>query len=202
MPIIPSAITGFTMAKAFSKGIVGSDMRKVASAVASASTQYIIAASNVISTNVVLGPGSGVSTGKLIGLIPSVMSNLMFVRGVPLGIAGRDAKKLFDSISFGVVMGLQTAISQGSVIGGGPGTGVGNIVGLIPSALQALIRPFLAGKLVVGSYSGKMASAIAFGITTHVMTAGKIIYTDVGAVAPPPVGPVPIPAAPGYGRIL
>jgi hypothetical protein len=97
---------------------------------------------------------------------------------------------------------LSSAIGQGSVIGGGPGAGQGMIVNLVPSSLQALIIPQLVGVMLIGEKTQQMIDAIAFGVCMHIMTDGRVVTTCIGAVAPPPVGPVPIPAAPGPGRLV
>ena len=173
------------------------------SAISSAVCSYFTVAPIVVSTNIVTGPGAGTYTGKVVGLLPSAMSSLMMLKLTSAGLLGRDVKKLFDAVSFGVCNTLlTTAIAQGTVIGGGPGAGQGKITGLIPSALQNLLHVNLAGKLLSGSKSMALSSAMAFGICTHIMTTGVVITVCMGAFAPPPAGPVVIPAAPGPGRLF
>jgi len=155
----------------------------------------------VNSVNIVLGPGAGTQTGNIVGLTPSLMSLMMLGKAASQGVAGKDLKKIFDSISFGVVTCMNTVIVQGTVIGGGPGSGTGKIVGLVPSGLMGLIMAQESFRLIAGKDLIKIASAIAFGICTHIMTVGTVVLTDIGAAAPPPAGPVPIPGAPGIGRI-
>jgi len=200
MPLVPSTITGSTMSKAASKGLTGSKLRDIVSAVASATSSYLMGTSVVQSMNIVIGPGAGTQTGKVIGLIPSAMSSIMVLKAVASGLTGKDSKNLFDSISFGVVQAMNSVIVQGAVIGGAPGTGTGKIIGLVPSALQGLIMVQLRGKLMFGSKTLLLVAAIANGICNHIMSTGTVQLIDVGAFAPPPVGPIPIPAAPGTGR--
>jgi len=203
MPFIPAAMTGLMMAKAVSKSLAGSKLMPQISAVSSAVCTYFSAAPIVITTNIVTGPGAGTYTGRIIGVIPSAMSALMMLKATSLGLVGRDVKKLFDAISFGVCQSLMTTVMvQGTVIGGGPGAGNGKIINLIPSALQLLIVAKLTSKGLVGSKTMPLASAMAFGICTHVMTTGTVVTTCIGAFTPPPVGPIPIPAAPGPGRLI
>ena len=202
MPIVPSVISTSATTRALSKGIFGKDMNRIASAVASASVQYILATAFVTSVNNVVGPGAGISTGRLINLSPKAMSGLMNTKALTKLMAGRDIRKFFDAISFGVVTGLRTAISQGAVIGGAPGTGIGNIVGLVSSGLQGLIVVNFLSKLMAGRDASRLASAIAFGITFHLTSTVKVSLTNIGAFAPPPAGPVPIPTAPGTGKLI
>jgi hypothetical protein len=131
------------------------------------------------------------------------MSSLMMIKAASSGVRGRDIKKLFDAVSFGVCNTLlTTAFAQGVVIGGGVGAGQGKIINMVPSALQSLISVNLASKLLTGSKTMALSGALAFGICTHVMTLGVVITSCIGAFAPPPAGPVPIPAAPGPGRLI
>jgi hypothetical protein len=54
----------------------------------------------------------------------------------------------------------------------------------------------------MGSKTDDVMSVIAFGICLHIMISGTIKTVCMGAFAPPPVGPVVIPAAPGPGRLI
>jgi len=203
MPFIPSAMTSLMMMKATSQSVFGAKLLPEISAVSSAVCMYLSTAPIVTSTNIVVGPGAGTYTGKVVGVIPSAMTGLMMLKAASMGIVGRDTKKLFDAVSFGVCQTLlTTALVQGTVIGGGPGGGFGKIINLIPSSLQPLIVANMASKGLVGSKMVMLASAIAFGICTHVMTTGTVVTTCIGAFTPPPVGPIPIPAAPGPGRLI
>ena len=140
MPFVPQVMTGYMMAKAASRIMGGSKLYPEFSALSSAICSYLSIAPVVVSTNIVTGPGAGTYTGRIVGVIPSIMSNLMFLKMSSRGLIGRDSRKLFDAVSFGVcqVM-LTTVFAQGVVIGGGPGTGQGKIVGLVPSILQGII---------------------------------------------------------------
>lgn len=203
MPFIPTVMTSLMMAKAASKLMGGSKLLPEVSAISSAVCSYLAIAPIVISTNVVVGPGAGTYTGKLVGVIPSVMSGLMTLKAASKGIMGRDTKKLFDVVSFAVCQSLlTTAFAQGAVIGGGPGVGMGKITNLVPSILQNIIFINMSGRLLGGSKARDIAGAMAFGICMHIQTTGTVITTCVGAFAPPPVGPIPIPVAPGPGRLI
>jgi len=202
MPLVPSTMKSLIIVKASSLTIAGDKLSYFVSAISGATCQYILSASIVNSTNIALGPGSGTQTGKVVGLVPSGMSVLMVVRATAAGLAGRDTKKLFDSISFGVVNAMKSVLLQGTLIGAGPGTGTGKISGLVPSALQNLIYAQSVFRLISGDKLKTLLSAISFGICNHIMTTGTVTVTDIGVAASPPVGPITIPAAPGIGRLV
>jgi len=187
-------------AKAASQLMSGSKLPAVVSAISTATCQYVIAASTINSVNIAVGPGSGTQIGKIIGLSTRGMSSMMLLRGATLGLIGRDAKKFFDAVSFGVVTSMNAVVMQGVIIGAGPGTGTGKIIGLLPTALLNIIYANAIFRLIAGSQMRRIMSAVSFGICTHITTFGTVTITDIGAFTPPPVGPVPIPAAPGIGR--
>lgn len=203
MPFVPSTMTGLILSKAAFSKMAGQKLMPIITAVSSATCSYIPTSAVVLTTNVVLGPGAGTYTGKVVGCIPSLMSSLMMTKAAMGGLTGKDMKKLFDAISFGVCQVMLTlAMAQGTVIGGGPGAGQGKITNLIPSVLQQLIIVNMGGKKLFGAKTVILAGAIAFGICNHIMTTGTVITSCIGTFTPPPFGPVPIPAAPGPGRLI
>lgn len=202
MPLISTAMQGLTQAKAASQTLAGSKFPSLASAIASATCTYILASSVVNSTNVVMGPGAGTQVGRIVGVNPTMMSSLMVAKAAASGLAGKDISKLCQAVAFGVCNSLNTVVAQGSVIGGGPGSGVGKILGLVPNVLQGIILAQAGGKALAGSKISALAGAMAFGICTHIMTMAIVNMTDIGAAAPPPAGPVPVPTAPGIGRLV
>lgn len=200
MPLFPPVMSGLIQAKAGLQLMAGSKMSSLVSAISSATCQYLPLVAIVNSTNNVLGPGTGSQFGRISGLSPTLMTTAMTLKAASQGIYGRDLYKFCSAVSFGVVNSLNTVIVQGVVIGGGPGVGIGKVVGLVPSALSMLIMAQEAFRLMGGSKLSNIISSVAFGICTHIMTVGIVNLTDVGVAAPPPVGPIPIPAAPGIGR--
>jgi len=189
-------------AKAASSLIAGTQLPSLISAISSASCQYILATGTVTSTNIALGPGAGTQTGTIVGLVPTGMTALMLSRAALLGMAGKDITRLFESVSFGVVTGMSTVILQGVLIGAGPGTGTGKIMGLVPTGLQALILSQSLFRLISGTQIASLVSCIAFGICTHIMSFGTVLVTNIGVAAGPPAGPVLLPAVPGIGRLV
>ena len=187
--------------KATSDLMAGNKLPDVISAISFATCQYITASSVVNSTNIVLGPGAGTQTGVIVGLVPQAMSSMMLLQATSLGLSGKNLPMLFDAVSFGVVTTVMACPVQGVVIGGGPGVGTGTIIGLIPTALQLLILNQAIFRLLSGSRIRDIISAISFGICNHIMTSGVVTLTDIGVFTPPPVGPIPIPAAPGIGSL-
>lgn len=202
MPLIPSAIKGLTLLKASSKLMSGSKLPHLVSAVSSATSVYVLSVSTINSTNIALGPGSGTQTGRITALSPTGMSLLMMGVAAAQGLAGRDIRALFDSVSFGVVNSLKATLLQGTIIGAGPGTGTGKIIGLAPAGLKAQILGQSYFRLVSGDKLKALVTAMSFGICNHIMSAGTVVVTNIGVAASPPVGPVTIPAAPGIGKLV
>jgi hypothetical protein len=189
--------------KASSLGLAGTKLPFEFQAISSAVCSYLPTSAVVNSVNIVLGPGTGTWTGKVVGCVPDAMSSMMLLKASAAMTVGTGTKKFFDSVSFGVCQTiLTTVMAQGTVIGGGPGSGTGKILGLIPAALESLIVAQLGGDVMVGSKTSPVIAAIAFGICNHIMTAGTIPTICVGVFAPPPAGPIPIPGAPGPGTLV
>ena len=201
MPLISSVMQGLIVAKAASSMMAGSKMTSFVGAISKASCQYILLSAVVNSTNFATGPGSGTQIGRVVGLIPTAMSTLIQMRAAIYGIVGKDSGKLFQAVSFGVCTAMNSVVMNGIIIGAGPGTGIGKISGLVPTALSNFIYAQEIFRGIVGKNMRQTVSAIAFGVCTHIMTAGTVTITNIGVFAPPPVGPIPIPAAPGIGRL-
>lgn len=192
MPLFSPVMSTAMILKGSSQLLGGAKFPDIVSAMSKATCSYLMSSATVLSTNYVVGPGSGMFTGKIVGLSGSLMSNMMVLSAASKGLGGRDIKKLMDSVAFGVVSSVNLVMVQGTVIGGGPGTGIGKIIGLVPSVLQVLILANLAGKILIGSQSHRLISAISTGICTHIMSTGTVTSTCVGVFTPPPVGPVPV----------
>jgi hypothetical protein len=202
MPVVPKVMSKLMAVKAASTLMSGSKLPAIEAAISSAVCQYILSSAVVNSTNVAIGPGSGTQTGKIIGLIPTFMSKMMLLKAFSLGLTGKDLGKLLNAVSFGIVNGLKTAVLQGVIIGAGPGTGIGRITGLTPFVLQKLILAQEAFRAIAGSKSRDLASCVAFGACTYIKTFGIVVVTNIGVTSPPPVGPIPFPAAPGFGKLI
>jgi hypothetical protein len=202
MPLIPPVMQGMIIAKAASQMIAGSKLPSLVNAICMGTCQYVLSVGTVQSTNVALGPGAGTQIGTIQGLVPSTMCNLMTMRATVAGLTGCDIAKLYSSVSFGVVMALKAVIVQGSIIGAGPGSGQGKILGLVPNALSGIIMGFEAAQVLSGQKLPAIISAAAFGICMHITINGIVQLTDIGAAAGPPAGPITVPVAPGIGRLM
>ena len=202
MPLIPTFMSTQMRLKGTSKLLTGDKYRPFVSATSTAVSTYVPAASIVTSINNVTGPGAGTFTGRVKGLSASPMSSLMMTKATLFLLTGRDIKKLFDAVSYGVVQASKSLVAHGAVVGGGPGRGNGKILGLVPTAMEPIIIANLAGKVLVGSKIRKLVSCIAFGVCNHILTSGRVSTTCIGAAAGPPAGPVQIPAAPGTGKLV
>jgi len=201
MPYSPSAIKSFIQLKASSKLMSGSKLPDMVAAISGAASQYILSVSTVNSTNIALGPGAGTQTGRITALVPTAMSSLMMLKSASLGLSGKDIKKFYDAVSFGIVNATKSIVMQGTIIGAGPGTGTGKIAGLVPKGLETLIWAQSTFRLLSGSKLRSMISCVAFGVCNHIMSTAVVTITNIGVAASPPIGPILIPAAPGIGRL-
>ena len=200
MPLVPTSITSLTQAKAASLLLSGDKLLSLVSAISNATAAYVMSVGMSNPTCTVVGPGAGTFTGQILGLTPQGMSAQMMLLAAPQGLAGRDIKKLFDSISFGVVQAMKTIIVVGTVIGGGPGIGQGKVLGVVAKGLEAQILAMEAVKLIGGAKLQPLISCIAGGICNHITQMAIVNAVCVGAFAGPPAGPVTIPAAPATGK--
>jgi hypothetical protein len=202
MPLSPSAITGTAMAKASSLVLSGRDLQKLVNAVAQGTAAHVMSVGMSNPTCIVMGPGAGTFVGTIAGMTPQGMSGLMKLKATTQTLTGRDIGKIFDSISFGVVQAMKAVTVQGAVIGGGPGTGTGKIVGPVAKTLETQIMGMEAVKALGGEKLRPIVACVAFGICKHILQAATVSATCVGAFAGPPAGPVTIPAAPATGKLV
>lgn len=202
MPLVPTNMSATMNGKGASLKITGTKFSSFSSAISKSASTYILSSAIVNSTNIVLGPGAGTYTGQLTGIVPTIMANLMRLKASSLGLSGRDLGKLFNAVATGVVSALPSVLAQGSVIGGGPGTGTGRVTALVPTVLTTQIIAIMSAHGIVGKNIKDIASAMATGICNHIMQNGTVITTCIGAAAPPPTGPVTIPGAPGPGKLI
>ena len=88
-----------------------------------------------------------------------------------------------------VVVGVATT---GIAAGVGIGSGSGKVLGLNPSLLKSSMISFMTAKGLVGADTTRLASGISNGICLYLNTAATIpVAVSVGAVIPPPAGPIP-----------
>ena len=203
MPYIVPSMTGLVSVKGSSVLLTGQKFIPFVNATSRALCQYLTMVPISNSTNMVLGPGAGTFTGRIVGCSSMLMSNLMMTGASIKMLRGKDMKRFFDAVSFGVCTTLlTTGMVQGSVVGGGPGVGRGKILNMQPIVMQGLIITNLIGNTFVGSKIKELAYAIAFGCCMHIMTTATVINTCIGTFTPPPIGPIMIPTAPGIGRLI
>lgn len=202
MPIVKTVMQNSMKLKASSYKIAGSKLNDILAAVSAATCQYILSASMINSTNVALGPGSGTQTGIIQNLVAKNMSSLMALKANSTQLSGKELRHLCDSVAFGVVTAMKSAMLQGTIIGAGPGTGNGKVSGLVPKALENLIYQQQLFRVISGRDIRKLISAFSVGICNHIMSSGSVLVTNIGVAASPPAGPVSIPMAPGMGKFV
>ena len=199
MPIQPSSgMSNLILTRAAGFLLGGQKMKPIVDSISSACVQYFLASFRANTVNNVLGPGSGTSVGTVTGIFPTGMASQIKRMAEFLRVGGGShSDRFFNAVSFGVVQALNTATMNGIVIGGGPGSGYGKVFGLSGSALKPLILNRLSFKVGRGSKADLIFTAVSSGICNYLNSSASINNVCIGTFSPPPVGPVPIPSAPG-----
>jgi hypothetical protein len=140
--------------------------------------------------------GAGVSTGKIIGPNPGVLTPLLIGQMAAGGFLGVAAVPMATAIS----LAFCTWFLAGNLVitvnaGVGVGVATGIVSGLQPSAMQTMLLGTLAGSGMLGVQIPQLAQAVANSIVPHLLTMG--IY-----IAPITGSPSIIPGAgSGFGKI-
>lgn len=186
-------------------GFTGRDLRKLCTALGSAVYNHILLPNLVTATvNGTAGPVGTIIHVAVVGIVPTVMSNLMKVKAAQVGFKGRDMGKLFTGVSNGVFSSLSAMQLQGTVAGCAVGAGTGRFIGINARAMGALIKGHEILKDIKGRDIVKLADVFSFGIVTQLKQSATFTVTVAGAVAPvPPAGPVAVVSIPSvFSKII
>lgn len=194
MPISGSLISSAIQSQFLLRNISGRNAIDIAGAVGSSLAKYIILPNLVTcSLNGTAGPVGNINSVAVIGLVPAAMSNFMYGKSLSKQIKGRDIKKIFDSISTGIVQILVGMILSGSAAGIAVGGGVGTFSAVNEQALSKILLAELKLRNIKGRDSIKFGDCISFGVVKHLQSSVKFTTIVTGAVAPvPPAGPVAV----------
>lgn len=146
------------------------------------------------------GPIGSVTSITYVGIVPSVMSNLIRFKAP---FTGKSWKNMCDAISNGIAMTFQTSSISGTTVGIALGGGIGRFSNMVTSDLVNRIKATASFKSILGSKKDQLVDAVAFGICTHFKTSVTVTATVTGAIAPtPPTGPVAVTAMPTVYNII
>lgn len=198
MPISASLISSAIQSQFLLRGISGRDAIKIASSVGTSLAKYITLPNLVTcSLNGTAGPIGNINSVSVIGLVPVTMSNFMYSKALSMHLKGRDIKKVFDSISTGIVQILIGMILSGSAAGIAVGGGIGTFSAVNEQALSKILFSELKLINLSGRDSKSFGDCISFGIIKHLQTSVKFTTVVTGAIAPiPPAGPIAVMGIP------
>lgn len=113
--LVPTAMSGFMFAKAASKNLKGRDIKKLFDAISSGLSQILM---GMILTGTSAGIAVGAGVGSFTALSDKALSSLMYSAMLVKQLKGRDAQKLCDCISFGIVNHLKSSVRFTTVVTG------------------------------------------------------------------------------------
>jgi len=113
--LVPAAMSGFMYSKAISKNLKGRDVKKLFDAVSMGLTQVLM---GMVLSGSAVGIAIGTGVGNFTALSEQALSKLLYATMLSKQLKGRDAVKLCDCISFGVVTHLKTSVKFTVVVTG------------------------------------------------------------------------------------
>jgi len=194
MPFVAASASFDIVSFGSGLGLTGDDFSNLASALSEACATHFITPNTVTITlqGSAAGPGTVSSTGPISGIDPSSMSSAIISQLSSLGMTGSLMSNQCLAISQGIVKNFMLMGVTGLAAGVGIGSGTGKVVGLNPSALKSLLVSMMSARGLVGTDTTRWATGISNGICLYLNTAAIIpVAVSVGAVIPPPTGPVP-----------
>lgn len=155
-----------------------------------------ILATGLVQTVDVGTAGAGVSTGKIIGPNPGVLTPLLIGQMSAGGFLGVAAVPMATAISLAfcswfLAGNLVTTVNAG--VGVGVATGI--VTGLQPPAMQSMLMGTLAASGMLGIQIPQLATAVANAIVPHLLSMGIYIAPIAG---PPSIVPS---GGSGFGKI-
>lgn len=194
MPVSASLISSAIQSQFILRKLAGRNAIDIASAIGSSLAKYLILPNLVTcSLNGTAGPVGNINSVAVIGLVPTAMSNFMYGKALSRQLKGKDIKKIFDSISIGIVQILTSMILSGSAAGIAVGGGLGTFSAVNEQAFSKVLLTELKLRNIKGRDSITLGDCISFGIIKHLQSSVKFTTIVTGAVAPvPPAGPVAV----------
>lgn len=194
MPVAAPALSSAILSQMSFKQMTGKDASRIAGAVGSSLAGYLVIP-NLVTCSLAGTAGlfGDINSLAVLGLVPSVMSNLMQSKALSLNLTGKDAIRLFNAVSFGTFQVLQTMVLTGTTVGCAVGAGFGTFTAVNEQALSKLMLQQMLSKNLTGRDAINLCDCISFGIVNHLRTSVKFSVVVKGAIAPtPPTGPVPV----------
>lgn len=195
MPLVPTALQSLLIGQFAANGLLGTATPQLAQGLSLGIAGNILA-TGVVQTIDAGTLGAGVSTGKIIGPNPGVLTPLLLGQMAAGGFLGVSAAPMALAIS----VAFCTWFLAGNLVitvnaGVGLGVATGIVSGLTPGAMQAMLLGTLAGSGMLGIQIPQLAQACAMSIVPHLLSMGIYIAPITG---PPSIVPG---AGSGFGKI-
>jgi hypothetical protein len=194
MPVVSKAISSAIQMKLSLSNLTGRNIANIADVIGTSVATYLVTP-NLVSCSLsgTAGPIGNISSTAVIGLVPTVMSGLMLNKAASKKLNGRDIKKLFDSISYGLSQILMGMVLTGTAVGIAVGVGAGSFTAVNTTTLSNLMYSLMLSKQLTGRDTANLCESISFGIISHLKSSVRFNVLVTGVVAPvPPVGPVAV----------
>ena len=113
--LVPTALSGLMYGKASLIKLTGRDIKKIFDAISAGLCQSLM---GMVLSGTAAGIAVGGGVGSFTALSDQALSKLMYGMMLSKKLKGRDASKLCDSISFGLVNHLKTSVKFTTVVTG------------------------------------------------------------------------------------
>lgn len=193
MPFPAAVVSNTIVATGASLGLVGTDLTKVAGAIAmTCSTQFLLPGTVQVMATGTAGVGAiGVSTPPT-GVVPQAMSNAITLAAASKGLVGTGVARKCMAISTGIVSSLPLLVLTGISPGVGVGAGSGKATLFNAATFYAQLTSTMATYGALGQDRDRWSLAIAEGVC-NTLNLSLVIpgFTIIGT-------PSAAPAATGF----
>jgi len=200
MSLKPSQLSTLMVGQCYARAIRGTAINRFCQAMSEGIIESFKEMNKVVSVDVGIA-AVGKGTGKIIGITPQQLIQITTPLLYANGIRGTKAKDLSEAVCTAVVMHfLAMAVSKTNHTGVAVGSGVGQILNLIPSKMTQKLTTKMMGKQISGVSIVPLVKAFSQGFCIYMMAAAKVTIAIVGS--PVLVLGVPIPSGgSGKGKI-
>lgn len=185
MALTAPSLEGLLLGQFAANGILGSYTPQLAKAISLGISTYFLSANKVVTVDGgVMAGGYGFST--VVGINSGVLTPMLIGTMAQNGILGTFQVPLATAISVAFAtwfVSNQTITTHPTV---GTGFGVGEVIGLEPSGMEAALIGFMSQFGILGVYQPKLCNAIANAVVPHILSAGKVFtpITGNGSIIP------------------
>jgi len=190
------------LSQSSARGIVGSEMPRFSLAMGMGIVESFLEMNkvNTIDTGVMT---VGKGTGKMSGIIPSGLTQVVVPLLMGNGILGTRMKGLAEAVCYATAMHLNSAntveTTHSTVA---LGSGVGKVLNLIPSKMESRIMQKMSGQNYNGIMLNPLVRAFSMGFCQNIMATAIVNVVISGSPAPLIAGsPVPSGGS-GVGKVL